>query len=147
MNPADFPTIPGTYVLLLRLDDPISLQIGKLGQFEFVEGLYAYVGSAHGPGKLRARLARHLRAEKKRHWHIDYLTTCAAIPAIWWKPSLERLECQWARSLAALPGVTMPVSRFGSSDCMCDSHLFALSPESIPVAWETLGQPSITSSP
>jgi Uri superfamily endonuclease len=147
MNPSCFPNAPGTYAVLLRLDSPVTLQIGRLGECEFAEGLYAYIGSARGTGGLRARLSRHLRAEKALHWHIDYLTAHATITAIWWRVSRERLECVWARSLSALPDVTAPVPSFGSSDCGCDSHLFTLPPESIRAAWETLGRPAATSSP
>jgi Uri superfamily endonuclease len=140
MNPAHFPDAPGTYAVLLRLDSPATLQIGKLGEYEFAEGLYAYIGSARGPGGLRARLSRHHRAAKTLHWHIDYLTAHATITATWWHVSSERLECAWARSLAALPDVTAPIPGFGSSDCGCASHLFALPPESIPAAYDVLSQ-------
>ena len=147
MNPTIFPKTSGTYVLLLRLESPITLQIGKLGEFEFSEGGYAYIGSAHGPGGLRARLSRHLRAEKTLHWHIDYLTTRLPVTAVWWCASSQRLECSWAQSFAALPDVTAPVSGFGSSDCGCEAHLFSLPPKSISAAYETLGRPMTTSSP
>jgi Uri superfamily endonuclease len=117
MNPSNFTNAPGTYVLLLHLGQSATAQIGKLGKFTFSEGEYTYIGSAHGPGGLRARLSRHLRAEKALHWHIDYLIALAPIVAIWWIASPERQECVWAQSLAALPNVSVPVPGFGSSDC------------------------------
>ena len=52
----------------------------RFGKLTLAAGQYAYVGSAHGPGGLRARVGRHLRAEKPLHWHIDYLT--AALPVM-----------------------------------------------------------------
>ncbi len=144
MNPSDFMNVPGTYALLLHLDHAVPVQIGQLGEFSFTVGTYVYVGSAHGPGGLRARLSRHLRVEKTLHWHIDYLAAHARITAIWWIASPDQLECAWARSLAALPGVSVPVPGFGSSDCLCLSHLFALPLESMSAAWEALNQPAIS---
>jgi Uri superfamily endonuclease len=55
---------PGTYALLLKLDKQERITIGKLGTFDFPAGYYLYVGSALGPGGLRARLARHRRGSE-----------------------------------------------------------------------------------
>lgn len=133
--------VPGTYILLVRLDAPLRLVVGRLGRVDFPGGLYAYVGSAHGPGGLRARIGRHLRRDKPVHWHIDALTAHAPVVAVWRRASPERLECAWARTLAALPGVTVPVLGFGSSDCRCSSHLFVLPQDVEQRAWEALDQP------
>jgi len=46
-----------------------------------------------------------------------------------------------ARALAGLPGVTLPVAGFGSSDCACPAHLFALPEGMLRAAWRALGQP------
>jgi Uri superfamily endonuclease len=132
MNFDEFPLAPGTYVLLVRVDQPLTLAVGRLGTVTFSGGYYAYVGSAHGPGGLRARLRRHLRAAKPLHWHIDYLTAAAPVTAIWLRESPERLECVWARELIARGSV--PVPRFGSSDCSCPAHLVTLTEEAIPAA-------------
>ena len=141
MSNSDLPDAPGTYVLLLRLDVPTRIVAGRLGARDLPAGLFAYVGSAHGPGGLQARLARHLRRDKPRHWHIDALTAVARPVAIWTRATPERLECIWARTLAALPGVTLPVAGFGSSDCACPAHLFALPDEMQRAARDALGQP------
>ncbi len=63
------PSEPGTYVLILLLDQKEKLQIGKLGVWEFPQGSYAYVGSARGPGGLCGRLRRHLRPSHKKRLH------------------------------------------------------------------------------
>ena len=141
MPAPDLPAAPGTYVLILRLDAPSRIVPGRLGPCDLPAGLYAYVGSAHGPGGLRARVARHLRRDKPRHWHIDALTAAARPVAIWTRATPERLECAWARTLAALPGVTLPVAGFGSSDCACPAHLFALPDAMQRAAWTALNQP------
>jgi Uri superfamily endonuclease len=68
-------------VLVLRLDTPQTIAIGRLGSIDFPVGWYLYVGSAHGPGGLHARLARHRRrlgGTKRAHWHVDYLREHAA---------------------------------------------------------------------
>lgn len=117
------PDQPGTYVLMLRLDQPQHLRIGALGTFDFPAAQYAYVGSAFGPGGLRGRLAHHLAAATRPHWHIDYLRAAAPITRIAWAASDQRLEHDWARLLIAAPGAFIPVARFGASDCRCPAHL------------------------
>jgi Uri superfamily endonuclease len=113
----------GTYILFVLLDHQVALSIGRLGDFDFPAGYYSYVGSARGPGGLEARLARHLRAGKRPRWHIDYLLQVATATEIWQVSSSERLECRWAEALLHLPGATLPVPGFGSSDCGCHAHL------------------------
>jgi Uri superfamily endonuclease len=105
------------------------VQVGRLGRFVFRPGWYLYVGSALGPGGLRARLTRHARAEKRLHWHIDYLLVQAELCQIWTAASADRQECDWARTLAALPGAWIPAPRFGASDCRCAAHLLAVADE------------------
>jgi Uri superfamily endonuclease len=120
----------GTYVLVIELVRDTDLRVGRLGVVAFPRGYYCYVGSALGPGGWRARLARHLRQQKKLHWHIDYLLRQALVVESWSAPSAARLECIWARALLRLPGATVPVRGFGSSDCHCPAHLvrFASAP-------------------
>ena len=99
MTLPDLPAAPGAYVLLLTANAPVVLNMPRFGKFTLAAGQYAYVGSAHGPGGLRARVGRHLRAEKPLHWHIDYLT--AALPVmhviIVVVTNGARLECTWVR--------------------------------------------------
>lgn len=116
------PAAPGAYVLLAHLATPARLTVGRLGERFFAEGYYLYVGSALGG--LRARLARHLRAVKRLHWHVDYLLRCARVCEVWWLASEERNECAWAGALAEWPGVQPFEAPFGASDCRCATHLF-----------------------
>jgi len=114
----------GTYALLLHLGASQTVRVGALGTFEFPLGWYLYVGSAHGPGGLAARLARHQRTGGKRfHWHIDYLRAVATLVEIWTHAGPQRLECAWAAAAAALPGAQVIAPRFGASDCRCATHL------------------------
>lgn len=120
MNPG-IPRTPGTYLLSLYVRRTTIIQIGRLGLIPFRRGWYAYVGSAFGPGGLAARLGRHLRAEKKPHWHIDYLRALAEPRRIWFSTAPQSLEHAWA---AGLCRAAVPIPGFGSSDCRCPSHLY-----------------------
>ena len=130
MNIDHLPNESGSYVLVLALKRTRLLTIGRLGKVTLLAGVYAYAGSAFGAGGLRARLGRHLRGDGVTHWHIDYLRTMADVRACLYTVSDMRLECAWSQALAALPGATIPVPGFGSSDCRsgCGAHLFGLPP-------------------
>ncbi|HIH37195.1 MAG TPA: GIY-YIG nuclease family protein [Methanocellales archaeon] len=106
----------GAYVLLIELPKSAEIQVGHLGKIRFQTGFYAYVGSALG--RLEARISRHLRKEKKLHWHIDHFLTLARIKDVY--VSGEK-ECDIAKRLADYFDC---VRGFGSSDCACESHLF-----------------------
>ena len=108
----------GSYILLIKLDEDKDIQIGKLGNIPFKKGYYAYVGSALNG--LEQRINRHLRQEKKKHWHIDYLLQNAEIVDIFYKVGNKKEECKLTNSLNDLKSV----KGFGCSDCSCDSHLF-----------------------
>ncbi len=109
----------GTYALLVHVPYDLALSVGELGKVDFKQGYYAYIGSALGG--LEGRVNRHLRGEKKIHWHIDHLLIHARAVDVIVARSEERKECEVARGLAKdLPSV----KGFGSSDCNCESHLF-----------------------
>lgn len=122
------PAAPGDYLLVFERGAETVLRVGKLGTVTLPAGRYAYVGSAHGPGGLRARLERHLRPAKIRHWHIDALTLEHRPDRIFFRADPCRGECAWVRALLALPGAAAPIRGFGSSDCRegCPAHLVRL---------------------
>jgi Uri superfamily endonuclease len=113
--------ITGVYCLIINLKEKSCIQIGKKGKILFEEGCYVYVGSALN--SLPARIMRHLRQEKKLHWHIDYLLKNAdsEIVDVIFTLTTQRLECQVADELSK-QGIG--VKKFGCSDCNCHSHLF-----------------------
>ncbi|MHB1005953.1 MAG: GIY-YIG nuclease family protein [Chloroflexota bacterium] len=115
------PRAAGTYALVLRLDNETQIEVGRLGRQRFPPGYYVYAGSALGG--LAARLARHLRLDKPRHWHVDYLRPHTRVLAAYALVGAERFECALARALAALPDAREPIAGFGASDCRCPSHL------------------------
>ena len=115
---------PGTYALLLASSDSRSLSIGRLGRLAVRPGWYVYVGSAFGPGGVRARLAHHRRLAARPHWHIDYLRLHAALQCVWYTYDAGRREHEWSSVLLQLPDAEVALSGFGASDCSCASHLF-----------------------
>lgn len=117
---------PGTYLLFLAVDARRRVRVGKLGEMTVRPGVYAYVGSARGPGGVRARVQRHARADKTLHWHIDYLRSVTRFVRVWYVLDGVRHECMWADAMAGLPDAQIPMHGFGASDCACTSHLFHL---------------------
>ena len=109
----------GSYILLIKLPTEQTIRIGSLNTIQFPRGGYAYVGSAMGGFK--ARLNRHLKGNKRLHWHIDFLLQKAGISNIILGETTDKAECAIAQALSrqfdSIPG-------FGSSDCKCGSHLF-----------------------
>ena len=117
---------PGTYALILSAAADELLQIGRLGQLHVRAGFYVYVGSACGPGGVRARVAHHCRRAARPHWHIDYLRGVAPLTALWYTYDTLCREHQWAEVLQRTRGASIPLQRFGASDCTCASHLYFL---------------------
>jgi len=116
---------PGTYALILLSAAERLIEIGKLGRFTVPPGFCVYVGSACGPGGLKARIAHHERISQRPHWHMDYLRPALHLKEIWYTYDAKRYEHQWADALGRLKGATIPIVGFGASDCSCKSHLFA----------------------
>lgn len=115
----------GSYILFLEPVRPGWIEVGRLGRYTIPAGLYAYIGSAHGPGGLRARIMRHLGPSPKVHWHVDTLIRSTRVIAAGWAAQPERMECAWVQALLRLPEATAPIRRFGASDCSngCPAHL------------------------
>lgn len=113
----------GLYVLLIHLPEGRDIKVGALGSRHFRKGFYAYVGSAMGG--LHGRVARHLRRQKRKRWHIDYLLQHAHIKEALLIHTSDRgeprLECALAERLAE---ELRTIEGFGSSDCRCKGHLF-----------------------
>lgn len=125
--------IGGTYQLLIRLEAERRIRVGKLGEFSFPAGWYVYTGSALNG--IDARIARHLRVDRRFHWHIDYLLEHARIMRYAGKVSPTRYECAANRRALAAEGARVVVPGFGSSDCRCPAHLvyFETEPSELPL--------------
>lgn len=120
------PSKPGSYVLVLTAAETATIRIGRLGDLAVIPGYYLYVGSALGTGGLAGRLRHHTGFVDRPHWHVDYLRTATELCAIGWLVAPARMEHTWALALAQTPGCSVPMPRFGASDCHCLAHLFYL---------------------
>ena len=135
MDLNEIPALPGSYALHLSLDRPLTLRIGSLGNFTFPAANYLYLGSAWGPGGLKARLQRHILGAARPHWHIDTFRSAAVLESVFFlvspqpsSPSHARLECVWSQAADAEPSAFIPSPGFGASDCRqgCPAHLVGL---------------------
>ena len=119
---ADLPDAPGAYALAVRLAAPLALDRRRRRGVDMEAGLYIYCGSANGPGGIGARLRRHERPSKVRHWHVDALT--AAAPVIAAGAFVGGAECAIMERLMNGRGAQIPIPGFGSTDCRhCSAHL------------------------
>jgi Uri superfamily endonuclease len=109
----------GNYILLINLENDKSIQIGKLGNISFKKGFYSYIGSAQNG--LEQRINRHLRSNKKFHWHIDYFLKYAKIEEFYSKVNNQNEECINSNKFNEY---FLSITKFGCSDCNCKSHLF-----------------------
>lgn len=119
----------GSYILVIYNQENIEILVGALDKIKFNKGFYFYVGSAMGNSgstTLVNRVKRHISPSKtkKTHWHIDYLldNKYTSIKCVYLIPSLQNLECLLANEF--LNKADSYISKFGSSDCSCKSHLF-----------------------
>ncbi|EKQ55604.1 MAG: hypothetical protein B655_0102 [Methanobacterium sp. Maddingley MBC34] len=119
--------LKGTYCLFIDLNKNQSLEIGKKGEIQFKRGCYVYVGSALN--SLEGRIRRHLRQNKKMHWHVDYLLDSpnTRVIDVFYSDDGLKHECELAAQIA-IKGEG--IRGFGCSDCNCPAHLFYFSDES-----------------
>lgn len=111
----------GTYCLIINLKKNENIKIGKLYKhLEFKKGYYVYIGSAMN--SLIKRIERHFSHDKKMHWHIDYLLNNknSTIEEVLFNISNKKVECDLAKIISKKG---YEISKFGSSDCNCNSHL------------------------
>jgi Uri superfamily endonuclease len=113
----------GVYVLVIWIGWDTRINVGTLGGTDFEKGMYAYVGSAQKG--LEKRIERHLRRNKRKFWHIDYLLDddSVKILEVFHKEAGKTEECKVAEKVSQK---SFQVDGFGSSDCKCPSHLFKL---------------------
>ncbi|MGA1872707.1 MAG: GIY-YIG nuclease family protein [Thermoplasmatota archaeon] len=107
------------YILLLDIEKDAAVEVGALGRIELARGTYAYCGSARAG--LWRRVRRHLSDPVRKRWHIDHITPLSSRRIVLWKEHEDGGECSAAEYLSRR---YIGVRGFGSSDCMCSSHLF-----------------------
>lgn len=112
----------GAYILLIKVENDLMLEIKSLKNPHVEKGTYLYCGSANGPGGIGARVARYLKRDKKPHWHVDRLTIAFGVRAFCVFEGQS--ECALVEHLRSFPKMAQPIKTFGSSDCEnCFSHL------------------------
>ena len=120
------------YVLVIFVPSERRIEVGRLGILGFQSGYYAYTGSAIGRGALSlgGRISRHLRKEKKKRWHIDFLLANEDVKVVsaLIAPTNEKVECKINKYLQREVRAKIAIPNFGSSDCRdgCGSHLLYL---------------------
>lgn len=111
------PARSGTYVVVFDSTGGAVTIAGR--RVPVPAGILLYVGSARGPGGLRARLGRHLESRGRPRWHVDRLRDFATARESWYLVDVE-VEHEWAGRLVET-GCVVP--GFGASDCRCPTHL------------------------
>ena len=109
----------GVYLLVIELAQRKEISVGALGKRVFYPGFYVYSGSAKRG--LSKRIERHLRTEKKTHWHVDDLLPHSAVVTPFPIHTTKDIECALAGLVRTRSDRT--IGGFGSSDCRCPSHL------------------------
>jgi len=110
----------GIYFLLIRNDKGQLLKIKNKDCF-FRRGFYVYVGSAQK--NLKQRIERHLRKEKKKHWHIDYLLEFAKIIEVKIITNRQKEKEQLYAEKWIKKADFIPARKFGASDSKAETHL------------------------
>lgn len=113
----------GTYALILKNSENRNVQIGRWQALDIEPGFYIYIGSAFGPGGIKARVSRHFRRSKPMRWHIDFISSITKPVSAWYTCRSKRVEHDWAQTFLKIPDFR-PIKGFGCSDCRCFSHLF-----------------------
>jgi Uri superfamily endonuclease len=124
----------GTYAVIFQCLSKATQQVGKWGMISLKEGYYIYVGSAFGPGGVKARVSHHIRSTTKPNWHIDYLRSFMRPVTVWHTYDRRRLEHRWAKGFFKMNDM-LSFQGFGCSDCDCYSHLFFTSKKPQPAGF------------
>lgn len=114
----------GTYLLIFYSAKSFSVRVGRLGSLELDTGYYYYVGSALGPGGVRASVRHHYAISTKPHWHLDYIRPSLCLKEVWYSIDARRYEHEWASILRDDLHMLVPFPGLGASDCQCGSHFF-----------------------
>lgn len=114
----------GSYLLVFKSEQPASISVGRLGQLTLDKGYYFYIGSAFGPGGVRARVGHHYGVSSKPHWHLDYIRPALIMQEVWYSIDAIRHEHEWAAIMYYTLRMQVPLPGLGASDCRCESHFF-----------------------
>jgi len=121
----NIPAVPGSYLIIGRLDKDIQLTSGPFFGQVLLRGHYVYSGSACGPGGLNSRISRHLNPDTKKFWHFDHLKAGLCFEEIIFTASRINQECEFIRVIQRMERVSFQLPLFGANDCRqkCPAHL------------------------
>lgn len=112
----------GSYCLIIHVKKDCRIKIGAKGFIKFDTGYYVYVGSALN--SLKSRISRHISKDKKKHWHMDYLSLNknVEINQVIYTHCNKKIECDISHKINE--NTDKHIEDFGCSDCKCMSHLY-----------------------
>lgn len=118
----DDKTDKGSYCLIICVKRDCRIKIGAMGMTQFEKGYYIYVGSALNT--LNKRISRHISTDKKKHWHMDYLSLNknTKIVQVIYTHCDKKIECDISCHINE--NTNKYIEDFGCSDCKCMSHLY-----------------------
>ncbi len=115
--------LESSYLLVIRTLSPIEVGSGRR-RWYFDSGYYIYVGSAR-VSKPYVRVLRHFLKEKRRRWHVDYLTSEEHVEVVLGLILYGVSENSLYRCLARVWSFEPVAPGFGASDFQDHlTHLF-----------------------
>ena len=117
------PSLPGTYALVLRCSRRLEIPVGRLGTLADAAGLLRVRRQCVRAGRIGGTLGGMPKAKRQLRWHIDYLAAVDRSNEVWYTADKTTGNAGGPRFSKQLPGATVPLAGFGSSDCRCRSHL------------------------
>ncbi len=131
--------LESSYLLVVRIPTSVEVSLGRK-RWYFNSGYYVYVGSAR-VFRPYIRILRHFLKEKRRWWHIDYLTSEEYVEVVLGLILYGVSESSLYSYLARVRSFEPVAPGFGASDSPDHvTHLFRFSQSSPDSLYEELGR-------
>ncbi|MBO3763117.1 MAG: GIY-YIG nuclease family protein [Candidatus Brockarchaeota archaeon] len=118
----------GSYSIIFKLIINKKLEVGTLKTTFLSRGFYVYNGSAYGSGGLMSRIKHHVEKKKRRHWHMDYVTSsskCKILKIIVCKK--RNIERRISLEMLEEKDSFIGIPKFGATDDkVSKTHLFLI---------------------
>jgi len=112
----DLPDERGVYLLVLRVDETFTAEIGQAGKRQFPPAFYFYLDTAQNSDGLRSRIGSHLERETPQGWHVDRLLEGARVLEVWHAAGDRRLEKRWSEMLRKSTRFRVVAPHFATSE-------------------------------
>jgi Uri superfamily endonuclease len=127
-----------SYLLVVHVLSPVEVGLSRRWYLE--GGYYIYVGSAR-VSKPYSRVLRHFLREKRRWWHIDYLTSESSVEIVLGLILYGVSEDSLYRYIARVGSFEPVTPGFGTSDHPDHlTHLFRYPQNSLERLYRELGR-------